>query len=258
MSEIALYTAPKHRNVLLPVFDAGAGIPCNQHLIVHGGSAMLLDPGGKKLYQDVFAACNRALRGARLTAVFCSHQDPDVVAALNGWLMVTDATGYISELWRRFIPHFGSDRLVYDRITPLPDGPTTLDLDGCALLVLPAHFLHACGNHHVYDPVAKILYTGDLCASVGTDDRVIEAGELDAHLTRMEGFHRRYMSSSAALRAWVAMVRGLDIEMLAPQHGAVLRGRDTVARVLDWLDALPCGIDVLREVFTLPAPSKDP
>ena len=35
------------------------------------------------------------------------------------------------------------------------------------LMALPAHFLHSSGNHQIYDPESRILYSGDLGASVG-------------------------------------------------------------------------------------------
>ncbi|MEZ4241856.1 MAG: MBL fold metallo-hydrolase, partial [Myxococcota bacterium] len=250
MSAITLHDADGHRNVLLEDFDTGEGIQCNQHLIVDGKSAMILDPGGNKLYTRVFAAAAKAHKGARLQVVFCSHQDPDIVASLNGWLMTTEATGYISQLWRRFIPHFGSDRLVYERVVGIPDEGMRLKLGDCELLVVPAHFLHSCGNHHVYDPVSKILYTGDLGASIGTEYRVVP--DFAAHVPTMAGFHRRYMASTAALKAWVAMVRGLDIETIAPQHGALFQGKEMVGQFLDWCDGLECGIDVMGDVFRLP------
>ena len=104
----------------------------------------------------------------------------DVVAATNGWLMTTDAEAYASKLWIRFIPHFGLDRLVEERLRPIPDQGMELDLGGCVLKILPAHFLHSPGNFQVYDPVAKILYSGDLGASLGTEARIVE--NFDARL----------------------------------------------------------------------------
>ena len=68
-----------------------------------------------------------------------------------------------------------------------------------------------------------------------------------AHVPHMEGFHRRYMASNRALRAWARMVRGLDIETIAPQHGAMLRGRPVVEAFLGWCEGLACGIDLLEE-----------
>jgi flavorubredoxin len=251
MSAITLYEDAQHRNILLPEFDAGEGVSTNQHLVIHGREAVILDPGGTKLYPKVFASFGSNAGGAKLRWVFLSHQDPDIVAALNGWLMTSEADAVCSRLWHRFIPHFGSDRLVYSRVQPIPDGGQRLPVGGVDLLVLPAHFLHSVGNFHLYDPVSKILYTGDLGASLGQPGREVE--DFDAHIPFMEGFHRRYMCSNRALRAWTKMVRGLDVQMIAPQHGALMRGPAMVKRFLDWCDTLECGIDVMEDVFQVPA-----
>lgn len=249
--DLALFDSDDHRNILLPEQDAGAGVASNQHVIIDSGAAMILDPGGSKVYREVFAAAARARKGAKLQYVFLSHQDPDIVAALNGWLMTSDARALCSKLWHRFIPHFGSDKLVFERVDPIPDEGMVLELGASKLLVVPAHFLHSVGNFHLYDPVSKILYTGDVGASLGEDYRVVE--DFDAHIPYMEGFHRRYMSSSAAVKAWVAMIRTLDVQTIAPQHGAMMQGEAMVERFLDWIEGLECGIDAMPDVFTVPA-----
>jgi flavorubredoxin len=226
-------------------------VQANQHVIVHNGEGMILDPGGHKVYRNVLAATLSILGKAKLKYVFLSHQDPDIVAAVNGWLMTTDAEAWASSLWARFIPHFGLDRLVQERLKPIGDGGMRLPLGGVDMLILPAHFLHSCGNFHVYDPISKILYTGDLGASLGHD--YIETEDFEAHIPFMEGFHKRYMASSAALHAWVRMARTLDIETIAPQHGAMMRGPEMVGKFLDWCEQLECGIDVMKDVFQVPA-----
>lgn len=252
MSEsIPLYADEIHRNVLLPVADAGEGVPTNQHVIIHNKEAMLLDPGGSKLYTKVLANLSHELKGAKIKHIFCSHQDPDIVAALNGWLLTTDAQAWSSELWRRFIPHFGSDKLVYSRVAGIPDEGGFIDLGGLKLVILPAHFLHSVGNLHVYDPVSRILYSGDLGASLGEKERVVS--DFDAHIPYIAGFHRRYMVSNRALRAWVKMVRTLDVETIAPQHGAMFVGKPMVERFLGWLETLECGIDVMEGIYKVPS-----
>jgi flavorubredoxin len=250
MSSITLFDADGHRNVLLPEADAGEGVDTNQHLIIDSGEAMILDPGGTKLYTKVFASTAKESQGAKLKYVFLSHQDPDIVASLNGWLMTTDATGLISALWRRFIPHFGSDKLVYSRVEPIPDEGMRLRLGQRELIVLPAHFLHSIGNFHVYDPTSKILYTGDLGVSLGEEGR--EVGDFDRHVPLMRGFHERYMASTTALRAWVRMERTLDVEVVAPQHGALFRGKETIGRLWDWLETIECGIDRMADIYKVP------
>lgn len=248
-----LFDDGSHRNVFLPTYDEGDSVPANQHLILHGDEAMILDPGGHKVFARVLAETMKQLSDGprrKLTRIFLSHQDPDIVAALNGWLMTTDATAYAPSLWTRFIPHFGLDRLVADRLVGIPDQGTRFLLGGSELVILPAHFLHSAGNLHVYDPHARILYTGDLGASLGGDGRFVE--DFDAHVPHLLGFHRRYMASTVALRAWVAMARTLDVETIAPQHGAVFRGRAMVERFLDWAESLEVGIETMRDVYRVP------
>ncbi|MCK6551731.1 MBL fold metallo-hydrolase [Myxococcota bacterium] len=243
---LTLFEDSTHRNVLLPDFGHGLAVQANQHLVIHGREAMILDPGGHKVYSKVLGETSSILGATgKLRYVFLSHQDPDIIAAVNGWLMTTDADAWISSLWVRFVPHFGLDRLVEHRLHPIPDEGTVLELGGSPLYVIPAHFLHSPGNFQVYDPVSKILYSGDLGASLGIDYDVVT--DFDAHLASMTTFHRRYMSSGSAMRSWAKTVAKLDIETIAPQHGALFRGRDLVRRFVDWCASLDCGVDLLPE-----------
>ncbi|MEZ4301261.1 MAG: MBL fold metallo-hydrolase [Polyangiaceae bacterium] len=251
MAHTTLFETDGHQNILLEDYNKGGlAVQANQHVIVHGGSAVILDPGGHKIYSKVLSATFQILGKAKLEHIFLSHQDPDIVAATNGWLMTTDAKAHISSLWTRFVPHFGLDKLVESRLLPIPDEGMKLNLGGLDLLVLPAHFLHSCGNFHVYDPLSKILYTGDLGASVeGFNDEVTD---FDAHVSSMLGFHQRYMASNQAMAAWARMVRELPVDIIAPQHGRYFRG-PMVAKFIDWCEKLPCGIDLLADRYRVPA-----
>lgn len=240
---IKLWEGDGHKNLLFHELCSGEMVQANQHIIVDGKEAMILDPGGHKVFPRLFAELASAISPAALKYLFFSHQDPDIVAATNGWLMATDATGFAPSLWMRFIPHFGIDEYATKRLTPVPDEGMTITLGSRPLYFLPAHFLHSAGNLHVYDPTAKILYSGDVGASIGMAYQVVE--DFDAHLPFMEGFHRRYMASNRAIRHWLTTIRSLDIETIAPQHGAQFQGRDMVGRFLGWIADLECGIDLL-------------
>lgn len=250
MDTEVLFSVGSHRNLLLPSYDEAQIAPTNQHLVMHEGAGLLLDPGGQKVHGRVLSQVTSQLEGGKLEYIFLSHQDPDVIAALNGWLMMTDAVAYASVLWIRFIPHLGLDRLVLDRLLPVADEGMTIDLKGCKLKILPAHFLHSCGNLHLYDPVSKILYSGDLGASTSSPERKVT--DFDAHVLHMLEFHRRFMGSNAAMRAWARMARTLDIEIIAPQHGAYFAGKSMVARFIDWVEGLKCGIDLMEGIYKVP------
>lgn len=245
-----LYDQDGHKNIFFEDFTEGEMISANQHLIIHHGKGMLLDPGGHKVYSKIFAAMPEHLAPAALEYLFLSHQDPDIVASVNGWLMITEADAYMPAIWRRFVAHFGVDGSVMDRMKAVPDEGMRIDLNGCELLFIPAHFLHSAGNLHVYDPISKVLYSGDLGAAI-VNYRFVE--NFDDHIGHMEGFHNRYMASSTACKLWAQMVRKLDIEVIAPQHGAVFRGKEMCNRFIDWVEALEPGAEAMREIYKLPA-----
>lgn len=251
MPNQVLYDDGTHKNVMLEDFGLGGlAVQANQHLIIHDTEAMILDPGGHKVYSKALAETMSLLGSAELRYIFLSHQDPDIVAAVNGWLMTTDAQAYVSAMWTRFVAHFGLDHLVEDRLSPIPDEGMLLGVGGHDLTILPAHFLHSAGNFQVYDPISKILYSGDLGASLGMD--YVQVSDFDEHVQYMKGFHRRYMTSNRVMRAWADMVRPLDIEIIAPQHGALFHGTEMVDQFIDWCADLACGVDLIEGAFKVP------
>lgn len=251
MPNTILYDEGTHRNIMLEDFGLGGlAVQANQHLIIHAGEAMILDPGGHKVYSQALAETMSLLESLRLRYIFLSHQDPDIVAAVNGWLLTTDADAYVSEIWSRFVPHFGLDHLVLERLKTIPDEGMHLELGGADLVLLPAHFLHSAGNFQIYDPVSKILYSGDLGASLGSEETIVS--DFEAHIPFMKGFHERYMTANVVMRAWAAMVSPLDIETIAPQHGSLFVGREMVEQFIAWCRELECGIDLATDLFRIP------
>lgn len=239
-----------HKNILLEDFGHGEMVQANVHLIVDSGKGMILDPGGHKVFKHLLQEIGVIIGVDNLQWIFFSHQDPDIVAAANGWLMTTKATALASKLWLRFIPHFGVDRLVVDRIKGLDDDGAIIKLGNSDIYILPAHWLHSPGNFQVYDPVSKILYSGDLGASLGQDYEFVQ--NFEEHIKYMEGFHRRYIASGRALKNWAKMVRQLDIEIIAPQHGAIFKGKDMVNKFIDWVESLQTGVDVMDDIYKTP------
>lgn len=241
-----IYDTPEHKVIFFEELTPASAVQSNQVLIIHKGEGMLLDPGGHKVFPKLLSDIYFYISPNQIKYIFLSHQDPDIVAAINGWLMTTKAQAYISKLWMRFLPHFGLDSQLENRVIPIDDGGTKIILGGdCELLILPAHFMHSPGNFQVYDPCSKILFSGDLGASLGQDYFFVE--NFDEHIKYMEGFHKRYMASNKVLKFWANMVRQLDIEMIVPQHGAIFKGKEMVERFINWVENLQVGVDLLTQ-----------
>jgi flavorubredoxin len=51
---------------------------------------------------------------------------------------------------------------------------------------------------------------------------------------------------------WAEMARKLDIEIIAPQHGALFRGKPMVQKFIDWCAGLEYGVDLMAQVYMAP------
>lgn len=215
-------------------------IDTNEYLVVHGDDSILVDPGGSEVFPSVFSAISTAFDPRKIDKLFASHQDPDIVSSLSMWLEFNpNIRCYISWLWTSFVPHFGGNG---DTFVPIPDSGMEILVGSQRLQAIPAHYLHSSGNFHLYDPKAKILFSGDVGAALlppGEDGLFVE--DFDRHIRHAEAFHRRWMGSEKAKREWCARVASLDIDMLCPQHGSIYRGAD-VKRFIDWFSRLDVGI----------------
>ncbi len=252
-SSVVLYEDQRHKFVLLGFEEEEEEgvVQTNQYLIEDAGELVLLDPGGAHVFPKVLANIVEMFSTDAIRHIFYNHQDPDVCSGVTLWMSIAErAKIYISALWTRFLPHFG----VFDRsrVVAIPDRGGQISLSsGVKLELLPAHFLHSTGAISLYDPVSKILFTGDIGAAVfpkGNRYPVVE--DLDAHFKYMEAFHRRYMNSNRALRKWLDVVSRFEVSAVAPQHGAVIAGESNVRKFFNWLRDLQCGVDVIDHIYT--------
>ena len=224
------------------------GVQANQFLIQDDGESAVLDPGGALLYNPLVLALAAYARPHEMRWVLCTHQDPDIIGSVDKWMLYTQATIVCSQLWGRFVPHVvpgymknaGSDRYLL-----LPDEGGDVPLGKSRIRAVPGHFMHSVGNFGFYDPTSRILFSGDIGASLIPSSQPYEfVTDFGPHRAKMEGFHRRYMASNRVLRLWVAMVRQMDPVAIVPQHGLPMKG-DAIPAFLDFLERLECGIDLL-------------
>lgn len=219
------------------------GVASNQYAIVDSGEAIVLDPGGYHSFDRVFSNLTKLVEPKNIRGIFLSHQDPDVAASIVSWLEVSPGVKvYVSALWERFLPHFALP--VTPDLVLIPDEGSAVTLrSGAKLRFVPAHGLHSPGNFQVYDEKARALFSGDLGAAlVPAGEWSLYVSDFAKHTRHMDWFHRRFMSSTKALRAYLPRVEKLPIDLVCPQHGSIFRGAD-VKKFFDWLGALEVGFD---------------
>ena len=246
MRNVIVFETDNHKFILLNESEPGEedGIRSNQYLVMHEDSGVLLDPGGFGVMPRALAELLGYVGPDGIRGIVLSHQDPDIVGGLATWLELTSASVYVSRIWMRFLPHYGIKSM--QRFVGVPDSGMTYNVaPGFELQLVPAHFLHSEGQINVYDPISKILFTGDIgAAMLPLDQDYAFVDDFASHVRYIEDFHRRYMCGNRAIRAWIDTISVLDIEILAPQHGPIYRGA-AVREFLDWFRDLQCGLDLM-------------
>ncbi len=213
-------------------------IDTNQYLISTDSESMLLDPGGIELFSPMLTAILGHTSIDKVTTLFASHQDPDIISSVGLWdKTLPNAKLYAPWIWEGFIRHFGMENIEFKGIK---DEGGEIQLGSTNLRFIPAHYLHSSGNFNVYDPEAKILMSGDIGAALEEGDVPMFVESFSAHISKMEYFHRRWMPSNKAKLNWIARVRDLEIDMMAPQHGRIFKG-DMVHEFLAWFEKLDVG-----------------
>ncbi len=160
-----LYNDGKH--ICLAFYDlvneeVDHAVQSNQFLIINNDHGALIDPGGNMTYNGLLMAMQRYFPSKNLDYILASHPDPDIIASLNKWMVTTHCKVLISRLWTRFMPHFTTGRDYTDRTVGIPDEGMLIRLGAGALKAIPAHFMHSEGNFQFYDPISKILFSGDM------------------------------------------------------------------------------------------------
>lgn len=217
-------------------------IDTNQYAIISKNNAFLVDPGGIDIFPSYLAQLIKYVKTDNIVGMLGSHQDPDIISSLPMWLDLNpNIVTYCSWMWEGFISHFAMGHS--ETLHALPDEGATVQIgtSGRELQIIPAHYCHSSGNYSLYDPKAKILFSGDIGAALLPDaDAGMFVENFEKHIQYMEAFHVRWMPSSQALKSWVSRVREIRPKMICPQHGAIFEG-ENVNKFLNWLETLQVG-----------------
>ena len=146
-------------------------VDTNQVIVRAGDEAVLIDPGGVEIFTSVFDAVEREVPLAQIRHIILTHEDPDAGSSLPLWreVCVDELKVHVPWLWLGYVTHYDREA---DFVAVPDDGMEIRFGDGGRLQLIPAHYLHSPGNFSVFDPAAKVLFSGDIGgALVPPDDR---------------------------------------------------------------------------------------
>jgi diguanylate cyclase (GGDEF)-like protein/PAS domain S-box-containing protein len=214
---------------------------CNVYLVKNGDEALLIDPGGKPGFQQVYTAASEIVSPADIIGMVLCHQDPDVAASLPEWLSLNPDMQVISSPRTHvLLPHYGERR--YNAFN-IEQNPTFTFSSGAILRFIQSPFLHFPGAFVTLDITSGYLFSGDIWAALDIDWKLI-VEDFEDHKTKMDLFNKDYMASNLAARGLIRALEAYDIRAILPQHGSLIT-HNLVRSAFDYLWNLRCGLDLV-------------
>jgi len=221
-------------------YDKQANLHCNPYLLIDEHDAILFDPGSIPHFSIVMRKVIDLISPSEINYIVAAHQDPDVCGNLavvedvidNKNLKIVAHTNTI-----RLIRHYG----VRTEFYPVEKHDYQLGLkSGRKIDFIFTPFLHSPGAIMTYDSKSRSLFTSDVFGAISSEWELFGK---DDYLEAMKVWHQTYMPSNQILANCMQKLKKLEIDRILPQHGSVLEG-ERVAKAIDYLADLPCGIDL--------------
>lgn len=210
------------------------GLHCNPYLIIEENEGVLIDPGSVLDFEDVYENVCSLIALEKIKYVILQHQDPDLCSAVP----LFEKAGAKFEIvthWRTqtLVKYYGIQSNYYI----INENNFLLKLkSGRTLGFVLTPYLHFPGAFTSYDYQTKTLFSSDLFGAFSYEWSLY-AGE--DYLEKMKTFHEHYMPSNSILRPVMEMFLGMDIAMIVPQHGSIIKGN--VISYIKALRDLECG-----------------
>ncbi|MEA4807014.1 response regulator [Acetobacterium wieringae] len=210
------------------------GLHCNPYLIVDGDEAVLIDPGSVLDFEDVYENICSIIPLDQIKYVILHHQDPDFCSAVP----LFEKAGAKFEVvthWRTqtLVKYYGIQSDYYI----INENQFKLTLaSGRTLGFVLTPYLHFPGAFTTYDYQTKILFTSDLFGAFSYEWSLYAK---DDYLEKMKTFHEHYMPSNNIIRPVMELFLGMDIAMIAPQHGSIIN--ENITSYIKALRDLECG-----------------
>lgn len=215
-------------------YDKEEGLHCNPYLIVSDGEGILIDPGSVLDYERVLAKITQIIPLEKISYIVLNHQDPDLCSAVP-LLEKAGFQGEVATYWRTavLLKFYG----ITSRYYLVNEHDYELSFkSGRKLQFLQAPYLHFPGSIMTYDPQTKILFSSDVFGGFTHNWELWANGN---YMEAMKVFHENYMPSNDIMRPVMEMLLNMDIVMIAPQHGSIIKA--DVKKHIKTLRDLECG-----------------
>ena len=215
-----------------------------ENSMIDDSEGILFDPGSVLDFETVYNNVIDIIPLDQIKYVVLHHQDPYICASLP-LFEEAGANFQLVTHWRAavLIKHYG----IVSPFYIINENEFKLRLSsGRELSFIPTPYLHFPGAFATYDVQSKILFSSDLFGAFSYNWNLYAD---DSYVEKMKMFHEHYMPSNEIIRPVMEKLLSIDIAMIAPQHGSIIK--DNVVGHIKVLRDLECGVflkDTKKEV----------
>lgn len=241
--------------------DVQAGLHCNPYLIIDKEEAVVIDGGSRPDFATVMLKIlQTGIMPQQIKALIYQHYDPDLCGSIPNFedtigredLKILSASENMM-----FIRHYS----VSSRLVPLSKLNFQFEFaSGRRLEFIKTPYAHAPGSFVTFDPQTRVLFTSDIFGSYGQNwqlylqlpseciqcqrDSECIRSLPDCPVDGILHFHKKIMTSTKALRYALNEIAAIPFDILAPQHGSIIKDQPTIKHVFELLLSLErVGID---------------
>ena len=211
---------------------------CLPYFIENGDESILIDPGSMLEFDEVIKKTSQITDLKNIKYIILHHQDPDLCAAVPQIEKVINRDDLQIVTHSRMtvlIKHYMVNSNYYE--IDKNDLKLTTS-NGLTLKFITTPYCHSPGAFVTYEPETKVLFSSDIFGGL---EESWEFYAKDDYFSKAEAFHSAYMPSRDIFNYALRKIEELDINLIAPQHGSIIK-RKYIYNLIEDMKNLECGL----------------
>ncbi len=211
---------------------------CHPYLIENGNESILVDPGSMLEFKETIRKIKTIIDMKSIKYIILHHQDPDLCAAVPEIEKLIDRDDLLIVTHSRMsllIKHY----LITSNYYEIDKNNNQLiTSNGYKLDFFTTPYCHSPGAFVSYEPQTKTLFSGDIFGGI---EESWEFYADENYFEKAKEFHEEYMPSKDIFNYALNKIEKLDINIIAPQHGSIIK-KQYISNLIHDMKNLDCGL----------------
>ena len=215
---------------------------CHPYFIENGKDSILVDPGSMLEFDAVVRKINSISDMKHIRYIILHHQDPDLAASVPEMEKLIDRHDLQIITHSRMVPlvkHY----LIQSDYYEIDKHDHQLKCGDLELHFITTPYCHSPGAFVTYEPQTKTLFSGDIFGGI---EESWEFFAEDDYFEKARQFYAEYMPSRDIFNYALNKIEALDMELIAPQHGSIIK-KAQIPALIEQMKALECGLYIEKE-----------